>query len=138
MRTATQKPSRSGLHGLMAKISSRGLRALDRRSAGYRALLEWRRELEQDLGGVETLSAQQRTLVELACRIRLYLDHVDSWLMLQPSLINRRRRAVLPIVAQRMQLSDSLARLLAQLGLQRHAKPVPSLKEYVAQKESAS
>jgi hypothetical protein len=138
MRKPTQTRSKHGLHGLMSKVSTTGLSAIDRRSAGARALLEWRRELEQDLGGADSLSAQQRTLVELACRVRLYLDHVDGWLMSQPSLVNKRRRAVVPIMLQRMQLSDSLARLLGQLGLRRQAKPVKTLAEYIREKESAS
>lgn len=130
------KRQKHGLNGLMSRVSSRGLAAIDQRSAGARALLEWKRELVNDLGGEENLSAQQLTMVELACRARLYLDHVDAWLMAQHSLINKRRRATLPIVAQRMQLSDSLTRLLVALGLQRQPKPIKSLHEYVQEKES--
>ncbi len=130
-----QTTPRHGLHGLIAKVSAKGLSAIDRRSAGARALQEWRRELERDLGGPEALSVQQRTIVELACRVRLYLDFIDGWLLTQKSIINKRRRAVLPIMVTRMQLSDSLARLLGQLGLARAAKRVPELREYLEAKE---
>jgi hypothetical protein len=138
------KPSRTyrktGLYSLMAKVSTRGLTALDQRSAGARALLEWRRELENDLGGPDALSAQQRTIVELACRVRLYLDSVDGYLMTLPALVNKRKRTAFPILLQRMQLSDQLARLLAQLGLQRLQRPTKSLAQYIQdrEKESAS
>jgi hypothetical protein len=46
----------------------------------------------------------------------LYLDSVDAWLLEQRSLVNARRRAVLPVVLQRQQLADALARYLSQLG----------------------
>jgi hypothetical protein len=131
MTKPTRTRLRHGLHGLMSKVSAKGLTALDQRSAGARALSEWRRELERDLGGAESLSAQQRTIVELACRVRVYLDHIDGWLMLQPSLINKRKRTVIPVVRERMQLSDSLARLLTQLGIERQTAPAPRLADFL-------
>lgn len=131
------KRTKHGLKGLMAAISVRGLTALDARSAGVRALMQWRSELERDLGGAETLSAQELTLVELCCRTRLLLDHVDSWLLCQPSLINRRRKALLPIIHQRQQLADALARHLTTLGLKRREKEV-TLQDYLASDEYAA
>lgn len=47
--------------------------------------------------------------------------------MEQPSLVLRRRRAVLPVLVERQRLADSLARLLALLGLERRAKTLPDL-----------
>lgn len=135
MRKTQQK---RGLKGLIAKVSLHGLAVIDRRSAGARALFEWRRELERDLGGEESLSAQQKTLIELAVRTRLYLDSLDSWLMLQPSVVAKKKKSILPALSQRMTLSNELARLLIQLGLQRQAARVPSLAEYLESKGSAS
>jgi hypothetical protein len=128
------KRKKSGLYGLMSKVSTRGLSALDKRSAGSRALQEWRVELERDLGN--DLSAQQRCLVELVTRTRLYLDFVDGYILTLDSVVVRRRKTVIPILLQRMALSDSLARLLTQLGLQRKMPRTPSLQEYLASKES--
>ncbi len=51
--------------------------------------------------------------------------------MEQRSLVNARKRAVLPVVRERTQLADSLARNLLALGLERRVRPEPSLKEYV-------
>lgn len=116
---------RHGLRGLMARVSYRGLATLDRRSSGYRMLKEWRSKLERDLGGLEALSAQQQALVENACRTRLYLDHVDGWLMAQSTLI--RKRTLLPIFRERMDLAARLERTLAALGLHRQEKAAPSL-----------
>jgi hypothetical protein len=128
--------TKSGLTGLMARVSVRGLTAIDKRSAGAKALLRWKGELLRDLGGEEGLSAQRKTLVELACRLRLYLDHIDAYLMTQPSLVRKRTRTLLPVVHQRQQLSDALAKLLRDLGLERKAVPVKSIREYVSELES--
>ena len=59
------------------------------------------------------------------------LDSIDTWLLSQPSLINARKRSVIPVVLQRQALADGLAKYLAQLGLQRRHK-VKSLQEILA------
>jgi hypothetical protein len=128
--------TKSGLTGLMARVSVKGLTAIDKRSAGAKALLRWKAELLRDLGGEEGLSAQRKTLVELSCRLRLYLDHIDAYLMTQPTLVRKRTRTLLPVVHQRQQLSDALAKLLRDLGLERKAVPVKSIREYVSELEA--
>jgi hypothetical protein len=130
-----KRRQKHGLKGLMAAISTRGLAAIDARSAGARALAEWKSSLERDLGGHEHLSEQQRTLIELATRTRLFLDSLDVYLMGLPSLVNKRKRAAIPALAQRMQLSDSLARLLMQLGIRRQEPPPPTLEQYLTSDE---
>ena len=75
------------------------------------------------------------TVVEQACRNRLILDSVDAWLFEQPRLVNRKRKYMLPVVAQRMAIDAALTRTLTALGLKRREKPVPSLAEYLASKE---
>ena len=77
--------SRHRLNALKAKVNVRGLQAIDRRTAAARALLAWWDELIADLGGPSVLSAQQRALVELATRTKLYVDSLDAWLMEQRS-----------------------------------------------------
>lgn len=129
--SARRSYTRHGLTALKAKVKMRGLAAIDRRSAPARALIAWRREMVADLGGEGQLSAQQLALIDLATRTRLYVESLDAWLMEQPSLILKRRRAVLPVLRERQQLADSLARLLGQLGLERRAKSIPTLNEYL-------
>jgi len=104
----------------------RGLQAIDRRTAAGRALVTFRSELLQDLGGEAAVSAQKRAIVDLAVRTRLYVDSIDAWIVAQPTLINARRRALLPVLRERQALADSLARLLGQLGLERRQKPIPA------------
>jgi hypothetical protein len=113
------------------------LAAIDRRTTAARALLDWRRELLDDLGGEHVISAARLALVEIAVRTRLYLDHVDAFLMEQPSLIVKRARLrgrLLPLVEQRQRLAEGLARLLGQLGLERHTAEPLDLREYLARR----
>ena len=119
------------LRGLMAKVSTKGLRALDGRSAGYRALMEWKAELLRDLGGEESLSAQEKVLVDVALRTKLFIDHVDLFLMEQESLVNRKRRSTYPVVQQRNSLVNVLLNVMGQLGLERREKRLPALDEYL-------
>jgi hypothetical protein len=116
---------RTGLNGLKARVKLRGLQAIDRRTAAAQALLTWRTDLLADLGGEAAVSAQQHALVEAAVRTRLFVDHLDAWILEHGSLVNARRRSVHPVVRERQQLVDRLARLLSLLGLERRQpKPV--------------
>src|SRR5260221_10344769 len=99
--------SRHGIYAMKQRLSLKGLAALDRRSTGAKELFRWREQLITDLGGQEHLSAQKLGLVELACRTKAIVDAADSWLLSQPTIINKKRRALLPIVMQRQNLCDS-------------------------------
>ena len=123
----SRKPSRShskrhGLTRLKAAVHGLGSRVIDRRTTLGKTLAEWRQELIQDLGGPDAVSTQSRAIVDLAVRTKLLLDSVDAWLLTQPSLVNKRTRALLPVVRERQQLADSLARYLTTLGLERRRK----------------
>ncbi len=128
------KRTRHGLVALKARVAVRGLHAIDMRTAAAQALVAWRNELLAALGGVENVSPQKMVLVDAVTRTRLYIDHVDGFLMSQPSLLNKRKKALLPVLRERQQLVDSLSRLLAQIGLERIPRPIPSLEAYIAEK----
>jgi hypothetical protein len=121
-----------GLTTLKRAVRALGGRAIDRRTSLGRALEDWRHSLLSDLGGQDQTSAQQRQIVDLAVKTKLILDSIDTWLLRQPSLVNHRKRMVLPVVLQRQQLADALARYMTQLGLERRSKPVLSLSDYLA------
>ena len=131
----TKKPKRyytkHGLTTLKKAIRVLGGRAIDRRTALGRALEDWRYSILQDLGGVDQTSTQQRQVIDLAVKTKLILDSIDAYLVKQPSLVNHRKRMVLPVVLQRQQLADALARYMMQLGIERKAKVLPSLAEYL-------
>ena len=125
-----KKPSH-GLTTLRRAVKELGGRAIDKRTSLGRALEDWRHSLLDDLGGVPATSTQQRQLVDLAVKTKLLLDSVDAWLLVQPSLVNARKKTVLPVLLQRQQMSDSLARLMTQLGLEKRSKPALTLGEYL-------
>lgn len=126
-----------GVKVLKRAVSTLGRRTIDRRTTVGKALAAWRSELLADLGGVESISTQEAALVDAAIKSKLILDSVDAWLLSQPTLINKRTRSVLPVVRDRTALVATLKGLLESLGLKRRQKSVPSLSEYLAQKEAA-
>jgi hypothetical protein len=125
--------SRTGLRALKSRVKVRGLDVLDKRTNAARALIGWRKQLVDDLGGEGACSAQKMALVEMATRTMLFVSHLDAFLVEQESLVfgRGRKKVAIPVLLQRQQLVDSLARLLKDLGLERKEKPVPSLAEYI-------
>ncbi len=136
-RRGTRPYAQHGLARLKTAVRALGARAIDRRSSVGRALAAWRAELVADLGGKDAVTTQQAVVIDLSVRTKLLLDSIDAWLLVQPRLVNTRKRALLPVVLQRQQLADALARYMTQLGLERRARPVPALHDYVANKYSA-
>jgi hypothetical protein len=102
-----------------------------------KALREWRDSLIADLGGEEAISAQQRSIIELAAKTHLLLESVDRFLFSMPSLVKQTTRQLFPIVLQRQQLADAQVRHMNTLGLRRLAKPMTSIHEYIAQHDAA-
>ena len=121
------KKTRHGLNTLRRKVEVHGLDALDARCAGARVLQTWRLELIEALGGEAQLSPQQITLIELVTRLKLFLDHTDSYLLALPSLINRRYKKMVPVLKERMLLSGELRATLVLLGLKKIPKLVSSI-----------
>lgn len=125
-------PNRIDIRHASETATRREKRVIDGRTRIGKCLMGWRDELIGDLGGQTAISTQQRALVDLVVRTKLMLDSVDTWLLTQPSLVNARKRSLLPVVRERTQLADAIARYLAALGLERRAKPVTPLHEYLA------
>jgi hypothetical protein len=119
--SAPERP-RTGMAALKSKVKLRGLSVLDKRTNAARALLGWRSELIDALGGEGTVTPQQRRLVELATRASMYCDHADAILMERNSLVNRRGKMI-PLVAQRTLLADHVVAILSKLGLERRRPP---------------
>src|SRR6516162_7070406 len=102
-----------GLNSLKKAWSQLGNRMLDGRSPAAIAIRRWRAELIADLGGADAISTQQLAIIDLAGKPKLMLDSIDTWLLSQPSLINARKRSVIPVVLQRQALADGLAKLFS-------------------------
>jgi hypothetical protein len=112
--------TKHGLTILKRAVNGLGNRVIDKRTATVKALRKWRTDLERDLGG--DISTQQGAIVDLAVKSKLLLDSIDVWLLTQPSLVNKRKKTLLPVVLQRQQLADGLARYLSMLGLERKTR----------------
>jgi hypothetical protein len=121
---ATRIAPKHELKDLKKAVKSLGGRGIDQRTTLGKALTQWRKEVIEDLGGPEAVSTQKQALIDLAVGTKLLLDSIDTWLLKQPSLVNARRRAVLPVVLQRQRLAESLARSLTQLGLERRTRTI--------------
>ena len=132
---ANQTHSMTVLKAAIDEVASRGRKVIDTRTRVGKALMAWRGELVADLGGPEELSTQQLAIVDIAVRTKLLLDSVDAWLLRQPSIIDKRRRQLFPVVQQRTALADALARYLGSLGLARVAKQMPRLSDYLKKGE---
>jgi hypothetical protein len=128
---ANQTHSMTVLKRGIDEVASRGRKVVDMRTRLGKELMRWRGELVADLGGTEQLSTQQLALVDISMPTKLLLDTVDAWLLRQPSIIDKRRRQLFPVVQQRTALADALARYLGSLGLARVAKQMPRLSDYL-------
>lgn len=126
-----------GLFLMKRAVRELGDRALDGRTGVAKALAEWKAELIDDLGGREAISTQQIAIIDLAVKTKLMLDSVDAWVLTRSSIVDKRRRALLPVVRERQQLADALSRYLQVLGLERRAKPAIDLQSYVAARYGA-
>jgi hypothetical protein len=129
-----QTRNRHGLKALKARVTVRGLSAIDGRTIAAQSLFAWRVDLLNALGGQQHVSPQKIALIDLAVRTKLYIDHLDAFLLSQPSLVNRRKKSILPALRERQSLVDSLGKTLAQIGLERVPAPVPDLQTYLRDK----
>src|SRR4029453_4686962 len=93
-RPGDQKALRHGLNPLKKALYTLGNRALDKRTVAGRALVEWRDDLIRDLGG--DVSTQQDAIISLAIKTKLLLASIDAWLLQQTTLINKRKKSIIP------------------------------------------
>jgi hypothetical protein len=105
-----------------------------------RAARDWRRQVLDDLGGLDTVSATRRALLDAATGSMILLASLDAYvfeLAGQGGLANRKHRRVFPVVLDRMRVADGLARQLQTLGLDRQERPAIDLTTYLAQRRSS-
>jgi len=133
----TRLRKRNGLAALKRKVLMHGLKLVDRRTLAAKSLVEWKQQIVNDLGGDQAISSQQETLIELACRTKLILEHIDSYILGQESIIDLEKKSVYPVIQQRGTLANSLVYLLAQLGLERKPRRARSLQSYLEEKSKS-
>jgi hypothetical protein len=105
---------------------------LDRRSALYLELRDREERLASGVGGRDLLSPQKQALLPTAAMIWLELDTLNHYISQSGSnLIDKRKRALRPIVHDRNRQVMTLKALLETIGLERLPNPVESLEEYL-------
>jgi hypothetical protein len=124
------RPMKHGYDHMRRMLSSLTTKRLDGRSAVAVAVRGWKADIRRDLGG--DLTRAQETILEAAAQTWVILSSLDDYIARQPSLVTRKRQVV-PVVLQRMQIADSLARHLERLGLERRAREATDLSTYLAQ-----
>ena len=108
------------------KFSTGWLSELDGRTAIAQEMRERFRAFTDDLGGAETLSYAKRSLVERALWLEFWLAQQEQALAGGSDFD----------VGKWTQAANALQGILSKLGLDRRAKDVPSLNEYLARKAS--
>jgi hypothetical protein len=122
---------RHGGTAAIARIKLRGLDEVDKRTTAARAILAFKQDLSNALGG--DLSPQKNIMVDLAARAHALVDHLDSWIFRQRKLITKDKK-LLDVVVQRTRIADHLVRTLKDLGLDRVPRDVATLDSYVQEK----
>src|SRR5262249_16417632 len=117
-----RRQQRHGLYALRRAFRAADEHWLDGPGDTSLGLKAWRDGMLAELGGADAVSAQERAIVELATKTYLMVESIDRFLLEQPSLVNKSRRQLFPVVLQRQQLADSLARYMTMLGLKRRSK----------------
>jgi len=119
-------------------VQQLGARALPtRKTALGRALRDWRDALVTDLGGADAVTTQQAALIEMAVRTKLMADSVDAYVLGMPSLVNKQKRCLHPVVRERATLVNQLQAILRDLGLERKAKSLDLAEQFAALHASA-
>jgi hypothetical protein len=126
--------TKHGLKLLKGKVRELGVRAIDARTRLGRTLADLREAITSDLGGKDQLNQAQLILIDDVARLTLWIDSVDGWLLTLPSVVNKKKRTLVPVIKERTGLVETRARLLQALGLERRAKLLPTLAEYLAGK----
>lgn len=78
--------------------------------------LEQRSALIRQAGGEEALTPTMRHSIDEIVRVKMLQTFTDSYLAeLGPRIVNRRKKVLVPVIEQRLRLSDALQKHLATL-----------------------
>jgi hypothetical protein len=133
-----QSALKHGLYPLKNALNKIDLRSIDRRTSLGIELARRREQIFTDIGGREKVSEIKADLIEKLLRTDVMIESIDTFLFQQPSLINRRKKSLHPVVRERAALVDSALRLAQAIGLERQAVPEVDLKTYLAQRANTA
>lgn len=107
-------------------FTPRFLESLDGRTIAARMLRERLAEVQSDLGGADSLSYAQRSIARRAIWL-------ESWLETQEFHAAKGQQID---IGRQTQALNTLLGLFRAIGLERRARDVPSLHEYLAHRQS--
>jgi hypothetical protein len=116
-----------GLHTMRRTLTTLTTSRLDGRSKVAVAARMFKADVAADLGG--NLSRAQEVILEDAAQTWVIRSALDDYIMRQGSLVTK-KRALLPVVRERMQVAEHLAKQLERLGLERKPQPIETLEQY--------
>jgi hypothetical protein len=128
-----ENPKKANVTKLKAALKAVPLTAIDRRTTLGAEVFRRREQILSDKGGAENVSELMLDLIDRYLRSTILLESIDSFLFQQTTLVNRKKKSLLPLVQQRTQLVDSSLRLAQAIGLER-VKPKRRFSEYVAER----
>jgi hypothetical protein len=102
----------------------------DLNSPGAQRLLAIKEALLADLGGEETLSMQQKLLVDALVKDLFFITWVEDWLLTTRSKNDDR---LIRMIEHRARLTDSLTYRIKALGLKKFTKQI-TLQDWVAER----
>jgi hypothetical protein len=134
-RGAQKCNSNAKKHGLYGADARR----VDLRRREDRAVFETLRAIEGDLGGTDEISSQQRVVLESIGRKLRDLLKLEAYLESGISIINKRRRCLIPAVLEKHRILESIRRDLETIGLERRQPKALDLRAYLEKRtEQAS
>ena len=86
--------------------------------------------MREALGG-DSISPQREAILDAVTMDVLLLSSVDAYIASMPSPVNKSKRSLFPIVAERARLADALTKRLATLGLDRVEKSALDVRAYL-------
>ncbi len=122
---------RHGGYSRKRRIKKRGIKAIDGRTREGSAVLRWRSDYIDELGGWDNLFTDDKTRINRATITLWELLHIDEYeveyVEKHGTLVNRRKKTLLPFLLQKGGLEKTLVGYLDRLGHERKAKEIPSL-----------
>jgi hypothetical protein len=113
---------KSGRYALEKSLKRDGFSVLTRRQR--EAVREWRDQIIVDRGGRQQWSQLQLMQLERFIITEILIQSIDSYLMTQSSLVNRRKKSLYPVVVERGRLAELSLKLATAIGLDRKAMQV--------------
>ncbi len=111
---------------------------IDKRTTAGKNLIASKNGLIKDCGGEAQVDTMQRILIQNQSVLQACVSHLSAYLLEQPSLVDKRRKTVIPALLQLKELNDAVTRNLQLLNQTRGEKPALGRRETTLTPEVAS